>query len=394
MFHELIQRFCVVAMPLVLGSAGMALAEQLENAAFRLSVSRDDGGVAVHLEDIAAGGEMADGQYFYRAVREAEQDKAHGARRCNRGGRRREIVIRGRLTGLEVEHVLSLPSNRPILEEHLVLHNGTESAVALKEFEAGFTLRVTDASGKILPEMAGDHWAAVPFLRRADYGEYRNLPSVDAVPLKRDPRDVEYDFPLGTLLDQPGFEYIPQLDVMNFDPKRVASRHRFSESWAWMRDKQTIGVFSFNQEHMVFATVTPHDSPSGKFLRFGGSCLLRTTLSVLRSLAPGQSVDLGLTRYQSIEGGYNETAYAYRSMLDEKGCRFPADYNPPVHWEQYYEMMNIPGDRDKCTPGRRWRSKRPRCRVQLRGLVSRSRLGYVLRLLYLGPLAGWAEGIL
>ena len=218
-------------------------------------------------------------------------------------------------------------------------------AVALKEFEAGFTLRVTDASGKILPGMAGDRWAAVPFLRRADYGEYRNLPSTDAVPLKRDPRDIEYDFPLRALLDQPGFEYIPQLDVMNFDPKRVASSHRFSEAWAWIRDQRTMGVFTFNQEHMVFATVTPHDSPAGKFLRFGGSCLLHSTLSALRSVAPGQSVDLGLTRYQSIEGGYNETAYAYRSMLDEKGCRFPADYNPPVHWEQYYEMSIIPGDR-------------------------------------------------
>ena len=132
---------------------------------------------------------------------------------------------------------------------------------------------------------------------------------------------------------------------MPLETKRVASPHRFSDGWAWIRGKQTLGIFSFNQDQMVFATVTPHDSPSGKLLRFGGSCLLNTTLSALRSVAPGQSVDLGLTRYQSITGGYNETAYAFRSMLDEKGCRFPADYNPPVHWEQYFDMPGCWQDR-------------------------------------------------
>lgn len=319
---------------------------QLENAAFRVSVAEAAGGVFVKVEETAANGILADGNYYYHAVREGVKDKAYTLEHAAVTAEGTTIVIRGRLAGLDLEQTLSLPVNRPLLEEHIVLRNNGPSAVALKAFEAGFTLRVTDATGGILPELAGDRWAAVPFLRRADYGESRNLPSTDAFPLERDPRDIEYDFPLRTLLDQPGFEYIPQLDVMNFDPKRVASPHRFSDAWAWMRDKGTVGVFSFNQEYMVFSTVTSHDSQSGKFLRFGGSCLLETTLSALRSVAPGQSVDLGVTRFQPVEGGYNETAYAYRAMLDENGCRFPADYNPPVHWEQYYEMSIIPGDRD------------------------------------------------
>jgi hypothetical protein len=105
---------------------------------------------------------------------------------------------------------------------------------------------------------------------------------------------------------------------------------------------------------MVFATVTPHDSPSGKRLRFSGSCLLNTTLSALQSVAPGEPVDLGLTRYQSIEGGHNETAYAFRSMRVEKGCRFPADYNPPINWEQYFDM-------EGCRHVRRQLVERPLC---------------------------------
>lgn len=33
-----------------------------------------------------------------------------------------------------------------------------------------------------------------------------------------------------------------------------------------------------------------------------------------------------------------ETAYAFRSWLDQEGCRFPKNYDPPVHWEQLYDM--------------------------------------------------------
>jgi hypothetical protein len=65
----------------------------------------------------------------------------------------------------------------------------------------------------------------------------------------------------------------------------------------------------------------------------------------LTRIAPGQSVDLGLVRYQSVKGGYEEAALAYRTMLDEKGCRFPPGYNPPVHWEQLYDMPEAWTDR-------------------------------------------------
>jgi len=302
----------------------------LENAAFRVSAVNSNGGVGVRVEDLAANRELADGPYYYLAVKEDEPGKKYTLENATLSLETGRIVIRGRLAGLDMEHTLSLPKGRPLLEERIILRNLGQSAVALKEFEAGFTLRVTDAAGKVLPEMAGDRWAATPFLRRAE-----------------DPKGVIYDFPTRVLLDQPGFEYVPRVNVLPLEAKRVASPHRFSDGWAWMRGKRTIGIFSFNQEQMVFATVTPHDSSSGKLLRFGGGCLLNTTLSALRGVAPGQSVDLGVTRYQSIEGGYNETAYAFRSMLDEKGCRFPTDYNPPVNWEQYFDMEGCWQDRPR-----------------------------------------------
>lgn len=310
---------------------GIAQAAQMENAAFRVSVvPAADGSVAIAIDDLADHRKVSDGPYFYRAVKAGDKTKTYALENAVVSAEDGNFVIRGRLAGLDFEQILSLPTNRPILEERIVLRNGTPSAVSLAEFEAGFTLRVTDAAGAVLPEMVGDRWAAVPFLRRAE-----------------DAKSVEYDFATRTLLDQPGFVYVPQVNVGNFAAKRVPSLHRFSEGWAWRRGPRTLGIFSFNQVAMTFATVTPHNSPAGKRLRFGGGCLLETTLGALRDMKPGQSVDLGATRFQSLEGGYNAAAYAFRVMLDEKGCRFPADYNPPIHWEQYFDMVNCWNDRPK-----------------------------------------------
>jgi hypothetical protein len=37
--------------------------------------------------------------------------------------------------------------------------------------------------------------------------------------------------------------------------------------------------------------------------------------------------------------------HAFRLFLDENGCRFPKDFNPPVHWEQLYDMEGAWDDR-------------------------------------------------
>ena len=62
-------------------------------------------------------------------------------------------------------------------------------------------------------------------------------------------------------------------------------------------------------------------------------------------MAPGAAVDLGVVRYETLKGGHTEACYAFRAMLDEHGCRFPKDFNPPVHWEQLYDMSGAWTDR-------------------------------------------------
>ncbi|MEW6253124.1 MAG: discoidin domain-containing protein, partial [Planctomycetota bacterium] len=117
------------------------------------------------------------------------------------------------------------------------------------------------------------------------------------------------------------------------------------EGWAWTHGEHTLGIFAFCQEHMLFSVVTPETTPASKVLLFGGACMLGGEPAALTRIAAGQTIELGFTRYQTVRGGFTEAAHAFRALLDERGCRFPADYNPPVHWEQLYDMSGAWNDR-------------------------------------------------
>jgi hypothetical protein len=80
-------------------------------------------------------------------------------------------------------------------------------------------------------------------------------------------------------------------------------------------------------------------------LRFGGASMVDGEPSDLGRIGPGKTVRLGVTRYETVRGGYENAMYAFRALLDENGCRFPQGFNPPVHWEQLYDMWGAWDDR-------------------------------------------------
>ncbi len=296
----------------------------VENSAYRLAARLADGQIVVTLDDRLLGLRAADGPYIYRAELASERGKVHGLHAEGVSAEPNRLTIRGRLAGLDFEQVFTLPAGRPLLEEQIRLRNGTASPVALANLEAGFQRQVADQLGRVLPELAGDRWAAVPLRHRADV-----------------PR--AFDFSLQELTSEPGREYRPS---ETWDRKRVVQvTHQVSEGWAWTHGRATLGVFSFSQELMRYSVAAPEQGPSGIGLRFGGFTMVSSEPAALTRIAPGQVVDLGVTRYQTVQGGVMPAALAFRAMLDERGCRFPAGYNPPVHWEQLYDMEGAWDDR-------------------------------------------------
>ncbi|HTQ10983.1 MAG TPA: discoidin domain-containing protein, partial [Fimbriimonadaceae bacterium] len=283
-----------------------------ENGAFRLEASFADGQVTIRLDDKRSGLLAADGPCIYRAVA-----AGHAARLTDPSiaAEPDAVVIRGMLLGFQVEHRFTLPKGTLSMEERVTLRNPGRSIAGLTDLEVGMTRRAT-------PDIEQDRWIAVPLRIRAT-----------------DPPGRINEVSVRDLLTTPGYE--PWVDEdQRYSEK--PSRHRRAEGWAWVHGDHTLGIFSFCQQNMIFSVVSAEDPAT---LRFGGACMISGEPAALTRIAPGQTVDLGEIRYETVAGGYTEAEYAYRSMLDEKGCRFPPNFNPPVHWEQLYDMDGAWNDR-------------------------------------------------
>lgn len=309
----------------------------LENSSLRLEVELARGGtvgsapravLTVRLADAATGTSRADGPYIYRATIPDEQgtivhEGLHepSMHRLGPDAGAGSVEIRGILAGLAVSHVFSLPADRPILEERLTLNNPGREPIRLAGLETGMTRVVADHVGAVPRDRADDRITAIPFLHRPD-----------------DPPDVDHAFGIAELLRRPGAEHRVNLAPLTWPQYgSVPARAHASEGWAWTHSGKTLGVFKFNQEGMEFGLLAPEVGRDGVALRFGGAGLHAGDPSALASIAPGASVALGLTRYALVDGGAAEAYLAFRAFLDEHGCRFPPDFDPPVHWNELYD---------------------------------------------------------
>ena len=292
----------------------------VENAAYRLTIDAASGGLRAVLDDKQSGQRLADGPLVYRTDAAGHENPATLFQLIDPAvaieGHR--LVISGTLSGLRIEHTFTLPSDKPVMDENLRLTNPTASLVSLPDFECGFTRPLKDAGGTIPADLAADRWVSVPHRKRAE-----------------DPKERFLDFSASDMVDKPGFE--PHPDAVQ-DQHYRPSRHRYSDGWAWTHGNSTLGVYKYSQEAMLFSVLSTIKSEARVLLRFGGTAMIMGEPAVLTRLRPGQTADLGLTRYETFEGGYREAMYGFRRFLDERGCRFPASYDPPVHWEQLYDM--------------------------------------------------------
>ena len=298
---------------------------ELANTAYRLAVQVVKDQVMVTLDDKQSGLRLAEGPYFYRAQRRGETRDCRGLTAVAVGVAGSRLTVRGTIAGLEVEHVFDLPADRPILEERFLVHNRSASGVQLADFQAAFVRPLTDAAGKVLPELAADRFVAVPFRAKPD-----------------DAKNTCNDFSTADLINKRGYE-VRVLVEQHYD--RVPSDRRQSEGWAWTHGPYTLAVSKFDQENMQWSVLAVDHHNRGADLRFGGVAMIDGEPADLGRIQAGQTVRLGVTRYQTVAGGYQEAMYAFRRFLDANGCRFPKGFDPPVHWEQLYDMEGAWDDR-------------------------------------------------
>jgi hypothetical protein len=112
-----------------------------------------------------------------------------------------------------------------------------------------------------------------------------------------------------------------------------------SEAWAWGVGDQGVVVIKYNNQEIELSIASPFKYGNENALCFGGAglCLYGEPSGALQ-IGPGQTFVFGPTLYIPYQGGLDQAYKRYRDFLDQKGHTFPVDYDPPVNWNELYDV--------------------------------------------------------
>jgi len=352
---------------------------ELGNRAYHLTLTPDASGVHARLEDLRAGFLCADAPYLWRAARRVGEDSVASTRLRDAKVAKDGDALRvtGRLAGLALEQTFRLPADRPIMEEHLVLRNRTEESVDLQELRTGFQhpiVEVVEGFTQRRPQ-CNDRFAAVPLRHHA-----------------LSPRGVDVDFSIQDMMVRLGDEG----RLCRWQAGCIPEMHWASEAWVWLHGGHALLIGTYSQEAIEFSVLALYVEPEVREFRlvFGGTSTVGGDPRRLEGIGPGESRSFGLTRYETVSGGHSEACKAYRDFLDSRGCRFPAGFDPPVHWNELFDNPEWglwhPGPLE---PGREtWAPRPPETRKvtytrKMMEIEAAKAAGYGCQTLYLDP--GW-----
>ena len=343
----------------------------IENEAFSLSVSLVDREVRIHLVAQPIERILSDGEYSYQAISPSPNgaQMARGLVSPSVHQQDGRLEIHGQIAGLTLVHCFKALSEGPFIEEQIFLTNPTQETIHLQDFSAGFRLAIGSEIGEVLPPFSEDRVTAIPFLHRPT-----------------DPPGWINRFTFSELLTTPGREYrVPVSSSWYPQWGQVPSLARFSEGWAWVHGDSILGIFKINQQAMEFSALVVEPAPEAVYLRYAGVACMNQEPSAICNIPPGGQVAFGVTRLHLLPNDERKTSYAFRSFLDEQGCRFPDDYDPPVHWNELYDNpewnLGTPG-----SPSLRRTRPLTYSREQIFAEAAKAR-DYHCQALYLDP--GW-----
>ena len=264
---------------------------------------------ACSLRDLTTGAVFADARYVWPGdvpptlVGEprVKQDKTGGA----------AVTFTARLGDLAIEQTFETrPESPDAIFEIITLRNTGPKTIENQDFRCGFA--------KVLKR--GNDWTrdadAVPFC---------------GIPYRRDTDGVVRDFPLRRVVEQPG-------SFAGWREPVVQTPTWGSEGWVWSADGASLLLAKYNADAMEWSLLTPIVRKDETVLCFGGAGIWKhgSPEAALR-LEPGKSYTFGETTLKVVDGGWKSAYRAYRDYSEAKGCRTPAGYNPPVHWNELYD---------------------------------------------------------
>jgi len=281
-------------------SAGKSSAT-LKNNVFSLELRRGEKGLRAHVVHLPSKTVLADGPYVYDfgplALAVVSSDDS-------------SVTVKGTTdTGLELVHIFRLPAGQEWLEEEISIKNATAQQMS-GTFRCGFVLPVKPGTLK-------------------DY-------VFTAVPFRREPRDGSHryqDFSLADILTQKRRSSLRE----DSSPARLYQDY-FSEGWAATDGNNGFLVTKYNQTAREFSVLDRVPAPGGLTgLRWGGAGSDPQSCEGFTDIPAGGTHSFGASRLTAFQGGLTEGFYAFRREMDSRGMGVPANYNPPVHWNELYD---------------------------------------------------------
>ncbi|HBP38266.1 MAG TPA: hypothetical protein DD640_05915 [Clostridiales bacterium] len=247
-------------------------------------------------------GEIGDAESFH--------DVNLTGRTCTRSDG--EWIIEGRFAACEIylRQIFRFAGSQ--IEEIIELTNQSARQVSLTDIKMGFAAAIDSRPDWRL--------CAIPFRIQLD--------------------GSRHDYTTQELMDG-AFSNAVYTDKTRPEPELTEQGVLRSEAWAWGSQDRGIVIIKYNPVDIEYSVAFPAEADAGgeHQLCFGGAgfCLYGEP-SAARTLPPGGSYKFGVTVYQPYCGGIAGAYEVYRHFLDQKGHIFPEDYNPPVNWNELYDI--------------------------------------------------------
>jgi hypothetical protein len=306
------------------------------NGRLEMIVETKHGVNACSLRDVASGQVYADRDYQWGggfpelggqpAISESENGSA--------------IVLLGRLGDLDVEQAFVMRSIEPdVIVERIMIRNATRKPLETAVFRCGFAKHLR----------TGEAWSS-------DASRVRFCP----VPYRCETTGQMQEFPLSEVAKH-GSTYA------GWEPPQPTPIWG-AEGWVWSHRSclrlgegpgvranepndgphpnplpkgegtSSLLIAKHNADSMEWSLMEPIKRGGETVLRFGGAGQWKYgSPEGSTRLEPGRAYRFGETRFQAIGGDWKQAFYAYRSHTEDKGCKPPKGYNPPVHWNELYD---------------------------------------------------------
>ncbi|MFW9952555.1 MAG: hypothetical protein ACFFKA_20740 [Candidatus Thorarchaeota archaeon] len=229
------------------------------------------------------------------------------------------LIINGHFVkpDIEIKHEFKLNDDDKWLYEYITLTNKSHKAVRLAEIDLGFKSTLFRQHEGWVNHQDEYHLTAVPMRRFFSLYIDRRRECFSA-------NDLVYGkMPYVGGLGMPGF---------------------CAEGWLWGDSKGGLLICKYNLTEIEFSRfdrLPEHLPGRGRedvYIIFGGASLCQGNPELAIRLQPNQSYAFGVSKYAVYEGDYRNGYYLYRSHLEEKDHRFKKDFNPPVNWNELYNL--------------------------------------------------------